>query len=158
MTIRLATLDDTAVLIPFVRAYHEFEGIKATDLERIDAIAPLLNEDPAFGRIWLIETESRIIGYIALCFGYSIEFGGRDAFVDELYITESARGLGIGGRVLEAVKPEVAKFGVRALHLEVARTNLVAQKFYSTAGFTSREHFHLMSCELEATLTSPQVK
>jgi GNAT superfamily N-acetyltransferase len=150
MKIKIATVNDADTLLPFIRAYHEFEGIEASDMERTDAIAPLLGETPQFGRIWLIEDESQIIGYIALCFGYSIEFGGRDAFLDEFYIAEPARGRGVGRRVLEEIKGEAAQFGVRAMHLEVAGANSAAKQFYSQLGFASREHFHLMSCELGA--------
>lgn len=148
MKLRIATSNDTELLMPLVSAYHEFEGIKSTSTERTEAIAPLLPEGAAFGRIWLIEMDGQVTGYIALCFGYSIEFGGRDAFVDEFYIVEGARGQGIGSAVLEAVKREAVKFGVRVLHLEVARTNQGAKRLYSNAGFASRERFHLMSCDL----------
>jgi GNAT superfamily N-acetyltransferase len=149
LNIRIATLKDTDLLMPLVRAYHEFEGIDSSSQQRTDAIAPLLSENPEFGRVWLIETKDGVVGYIALCFGYSIEFRGRDAFVDEFYLLESARGRGMGSMALEAIKLEAAQLGVRALHLEVARTNRGAERFYTSAGFTSRERFHLMSCELD---------
>ncbi|HEU5482814.1 MAG TPA: GNAT family N-acetyltransferase [Sphingomicrobium sp.] len=148
MTLKLATLEDTEVLMPLVRAYHEFEGISTTDLERRESVTPLLR-DPDLGRIWLIEKEGQVLGYIALCFGYSIEFGGRDAFLDEFFIAEAARSHGIGRIALEAIKNEAAKFGVRVIHLEVARTNLGAKQFYAKAGFAARERFHMMSCRLD---------
>lgn len=133
--------------MPFVRAYHDFEGIRSTELERIHSVTPLLS-DASLGRIWLILERGQAVGYIAVCFGYTIEFGGRDAFVDEFFIAQAARSQGLGGRALEAVKGEVARLGVRVIHLEVARTNNGAKQFYSKAGFKSRERFHLMSCEL----------
>ena len=80
--------------------------------------------------------------------GYTIEFGGRDALVDEFFIAQAARSQGLGGRALEAVKGEVARLGVRVIHLEVARTNHGTKRFYSKAGFKSRERFHIMFCEL----------
>jgi GNAT superfamily N-acetyltransferase len=153
MKIRIATHDDSDILLPLVRAYHEFEGIKSTNADRAEAVAPLLPEGTAVGRVWLIEMMGEAIGYIALCFGYSIEFGGRDAFVDEFYIVEEARGRGIGSAVLEAVKLEAVSFGVRALHLEVARENHGAKRLYSSAGFASRERFHLITCRLEGDVT-----
>ena len=148
MNLKPATLADSNTLMPFVRAYHEFEGITATDAERFEAVKPLL-EEGTLGRIWLIETSDGVVGYIALCFGYSIEFGGRDAFVDEFFIGEDARGQGLGRMALEAVKEEAQAAGVKTLHLEVAHANAVARKFYAGAGFVPRERFHLMSCRLE---------
>jgi ribosomal protein S18 acetylase RimI-like enzyme len=148
MNLKQATLNDTNRLMPLMRAYHDFEGISASDSDRLRVINPLLSTDGHFGRVWLIETSTDTVGYIALCFGYSIEFGGRDAFVDEFFIMEGARGHGLGRMALEAVKRAAESEGVRALHLEVARTNSAAKNFYSKLGFTSRGKFQLMSCRL----------
>ncbi len=79
---------------------------------------------------WLISVSGTILGYIAICFGYTIEFGGRDAFTDEFFIEESARGRGICSAVLEAVKSKAARYGVHFLHLEVAADNARAKHIY----------------------------
>ena len=140
-----AGLDD---LLPLVAAYHGFEGIRSSAEDRREAVGRLLG-DPALGAIWRIEQSGALIGYIALCFGYSIEFGGRDAFIDEFFLVPDARGQGIGGRVLEAVKAEAAADGILALHLEVAEENAAAQRLYAAHGFRLRDGFHLMSAWLD---------
>jgi GNAT superfamily N-acetyltransferase len=133
-------------LMPLVCAYHEFEQIEMSDAERLAALTPLL-DDSALGKIWLLRQESdEPIGYVAVCFGYSIEFKGRDAFVDEFYLVESARGQGIGRHALGQVIAEVAGMGIVALHLEVARSNSRACRFYEDLGFMARDRYHLMSC------------
>lgn len=132
-------------LLPFVRHYHAFEAIERSDDERRASLAPLLGENP-FGRIWLILEAGEPVGYIALCFGYSIEFGGRDAFVDEFFLTATARGRGLGRSVLAEVRETAAGLGIVALHLEVARSNARARRFYESLGFTARDRYHLMSC------------
>lgn len=137
-----------AELLPLVRAYHAFDGIDMSDAQRAEAVAPLLPADSPLGRIWLIETGGRTVGYVALCLGYSIEFRGRDAFVDELYLVEQARGQGLGSRVLERVRAEARGMGIAALHLEVARDNARARALYEKWGFRTREQFTLMSCSL----------
>lgn len=38
---------------------------------------------PVLGRFWLLQADEGIIGYLILTFGYSFEYGGRDAFIDE---------------------------------------------------------------------------
>lgn len=138
------------VLVPLVRAYHEFEHVRMSDAQRAAAVAPLLEPDSALGRIWLIVVDGRQVGYAALCFGYSIEFRGRDAFVDEFFLVESARGRGLGSRVLAQVKRQAAALGIAALHLEVARDNDRARSLYRKWGFRAREQFMLMSCSLLA--------
>jgi ribosomal protein S18 acetylase RimI-like enzyme len=121
-----------------------------SDTERERALLPLLTPTSLFGRIWLILASDIAVGYIALCFGYTIEFAGRDAFIDEFFIQEEARGRGIGSQVLAFVKQAATQLGIAALHLEVARTNEKARHLYAKAGFDSREQFHLMSCTIES--------
>lgn len=136
---------DEAALLPLVRDYHAFEEVDLSDAARRLALAPLLEPDSSFGRIWLIRSGSRTVGYAAVCFGYSIEFAGRDAFLDELFIEEAARGRGIGRTVLELVQQQCVALGIGALHLEVARANTRARRLYEALGFEARERFHLMS-------------
>ncbi len=143
----LAGPADLARLEPFVGAYHAFEHIESTPQSRRIALEPLL-ENAALGRIWLIEVDGETAGYIALCFGYTIEFAGLDAFVDEFFIAAAQRGRGIGRYALERVADEARRCSVKALHLEVARTNVAAARLYSACGFESREKYHLMTRDL----------
>lgn len=152
----LADAAQIETLLPLVRGYHEFEHVTMTDAERAAAIAPLLEPDSALGRIWLVRCGAEAVGYVALTFGYSIEFRGRDAFVDELFLEEQARGRGIGSAVLESVKREAVACGIVALHLEVARSNRHARRLYERWGFEPREQFHLMSCYLHMMCTADE--
>lgn len=142
---QVANDSHVAALLPLVRAYHEFEQISLSEQQRHDAVLPLLGPDSQVGRVWLIFTSQKVVGYVALCFGYSIELGGRDAFIDELFLIESARGQGIGKQVLEFVIRQAASLGVAALHLEVSRANDRAKRLYSRAGFSARDRYHLMT-------------
>jgi GNAT superfamily N-acetyltransferase len=144
----LADESQLEALLPLVRGYHEFEHVSMSDAERAGAVAPLLRPGSSLGRIWLVRSGGGVVGYAALTFGYSIEFRGRDAFVDELFLVEKARGRGMGSAVLEVLKREAAALGIVALHLEVARDNRRARRVYERWGFEPREQFHLMSCYL----------
>ncbi len=88
------------------------------------------------------------MGYIALCFGYSIEFAGHDAFVDKLFVEEAFRGRGFGRADFQLATEEAARMGIKAPHLEVARNNDRAGALYRSLGFESREQYHLMSRKL----------
>ena len=142
--LRLACANNMAELLPLVRAYHEFENVVQTDADRAATLRPLL-ADQSLGRIWLIDVQNQPVGYIALCFGYGIEFKGKDAFIDEFFIKETWRGQGIGGVALSTICKEAARLGVKGLHLEVARDNQHAKALYAAHGFNSREQFHMMS-------------
>jgi len=144
----LATVGDANIVLELVRLYHEFEQIPFEEDTVGRALTPLFQQDDV-GRIWLMELGGSIIGYAVLCFGYSIEFGGRDAFLDEMYIVEEHRGRGIGKSVLLDIKSRAAELSIKALHLEVEGSNRRARSLYQSLGFTSRERFHLMTCALE---------
>ena len=142
--LRLACADDRDAVIELVRQYHAFDDVPFDEARTASAIAPLLNHEDA-GRIWLVEIGGATVGYIALCLGYSIEFGGRDAFVDEMYLIPEWRCKGVGKVVLREIVNRARELGARALHLEVARGNEHARRLYAASGFDSRERFHLMS-------------
>lgn len=148
LSILLADPSHLEALLPLVRGYHAFEGIDMGDAERARALGPLLAPDNPLGRVWLVRHQSEWLGYAAVCFGYSIEFGGRDAFLDELFLVETARARGLGAKVLEAVATWLADVGILALHLEVARHNARARRFYRELGFDDRDGFQLMSRRL----------
>lgn len=145
--LKLAAKDDLPVLFAFMKIFHELEHISIEENRRMTTLRPLLGENE-IGRVWMIEVDETNVGYIILGFGYSIEFGGRDAFIDEFFIRADSRGKGIGRHVLQLVKTEAVKLGVHALHLEVARTNRRARHLYQDEGFKEREQYYIMSCEM----------
>ncbi len=145
--IQLALENNLAKLLPFVRAYHEFEGLNLSEKVREEAVRKLLSHQ-SLGGIWLIYRDIELVGYIVLCVGFSLEFAGLDAFVDEFYIHPSFRAKGIGAKALALVKAEARKMKIRALHLEVARANIQAQGLYAKANFKAREKYVLMSVNL----------
>ena len=89
------------------------------------------------------------VGYIVLCFGYSLEYLGRDAFLDEFYLIESHRGRGWGRKTLEFVCVQARLQDVRAIHLEVVRRNTSAREFYRKLGFKDHDHYMMTLCLTE---------
>ena len=87
------------------------------------------------GKSWLIYSESEIVGYIILTFIFSFEYGGKIAFVDELFIKETARGKGFGKEAIQFIQQEVPKLSLKLLYLEVEPHNENAQKLYLAHDF-----------------------
>ena len=92
---------------------------------------------PEFVRGWLLEFESHTVGYVVLTFGFSLEYGGLDAYIDELFVKPDFRGRGFASRALEFLDSECRKLNVQALHLEVDADNLTAKSMYAKTGFES---------------------
>ena len=87
------------------------------------------------GKSWLIFSENEIVGYIILTFIFSFEYGGKIAFIDELFIKENARGKGIGKEAIQFIQGEVSKLSLKLLYLEVETHNENAQKLYLAHDF-----------------------
>ena len=87
------------------------------------------------GKSWLIYSEKEIVGYIILTFIFSFEYGGKIAFVDELFIQETARGKGFGKEAIQFIQQEVPKLSLKLLYLEVEPHNENAQKLYLAHDF-----------------------
>jgi ribosomal protein S18 acetylase RimI-like enzyme len=87
------------------------------------------------GKAWLIVSDNEIVGYIILTFVFSFEYQGRIAFLDELYVTEKARGKGIGSEAIAFIKTESHKLSLKLIYLEVEPHNKKAQKLYLANGF-----------------------
>jgi diamine N-acetyltransferase len=151
---RLAVESDAHVLLEFMRAYYAFDG-HGFDHEKARGALIALLRDSNLGRAWLILNGAEPVGYIVLCFGFSLEWLGRDAFIDEFYLREEYRGRGWGRKTMEFVEEAAREAGVRTLHLEVVRKNAVALEVYRKLGF--REHrSSLLSKWIEGNFSKPQ--
>ncbi|MGB3244995.1 MAG: GNAT family N-acetyltransferase [Sulfitobacter sp.] len=139
--------DHLEKLLSLVDSFHTEAGIDSTDEARRAGVSPLLEGIP-HGAAYLIGPPRAPIGYIVICFGWSVEFGGLDAIIDELYIRPGVRGRGIATEALTALPRALAGAGLRAIHLEVDRDNINAIKLYRRAGFATREKYMFMSRHL----------
>jgi ribosomal protein S18 acetylase RimI-like enzyme len=136
-----ATSDDVETLIMMMRDLYAHDGL--APLDEATARRALLGVigDGTLGRVFLILLANEVVGYAVLTFGYSLEFHGRDAFVDEIYLRADYRGLGIGKRALQFLTEVCDAEGVDALHLEVERENTSAQTVYRKFGFEDHDRY-----------------
>lgn len=142
--LHLAGPEDLDKLMTLVAAFHAEEGIDSDADSRQAGIAPLLTGSP-YGAVYLIGPTRAPVGYVVVTFGWSVEFGGMDGFVDELYIRPPVRGRGIASQVLSDLPNALAEAGVKALHLEVDRENEAAQRLYGRSRFRMRDRYVLMT-------------
>jgi ribosomal protein S18 acetylase RimI-like enzyme len=145
--LKSASTADWDILLQLVQEFHQLEGVSLSAQQRATALKTLL-DNAELGGIWLICCNSQIVGYIALCTGYSLEFAGKDALIDEFYIRSEYRGKGLGKQVLNQIQILAKAQGIQALHLEVERSNIKAQRLYAQATFEAREKYVLMSIKL----------
>jgi GNAT superfamily N-acetyltransferase len=113
----------------------------ATDAKR--AISELL-ATKAYGIFWLIEVDGPSIGFLVLTLGFSLEFHGRTAFVDEFYMRPEFRRQGFGRKALHQMAEYCARHGIRAVQLEVEHANPRVHRLYKREGFEDRG-FYILS-------------
>lgn len=140
----LAQPDHVDRLDALVAAFHQEHGIALGAEARRAGLTPLLDGSP-HGAIYLIGPPRAPIGYVVVTFGWSLEFGGLDGFVDEIYIRPGVRGRGIASETLQSLPRALAGAGLKALHLEVDRKADNVQRLYARAGFSPRPDYMLMT-------------
>ncbi len=124
---------DAETLLALARAFHAGEG-RTLEAAAISALQQISHGEP-LARAWLVRVSARPVGYLIITLGFSVEYGGRDGFIDDLYVAPEARGRGLGRLLVELACREAARLGIRTLHLEVEMQNARAASLYRSVGF-----------------------
>jgi ribosomal protein S18 acetylase RimI-like enzyme len=128
------TAPDIETIVSMMQEFYAIDDYPIS----IDVSKALFQEfisNENLGKAWLIFSNNEIVGYIILTIIFSFEYHGKIAFLDELYLTEKARGKGIGGKALEFIQSESHKLSLKLIYLEVEPHNEKAQKLYLANGF-----------------------
>jgi len=138
--VRVAGLSDLAELLVLVAEYCAADGHEFDELVAASGLLPLLergvdlDHDP-YGVVLIAEEHELAVGYAVLAWGWSIECGGREAVLDELYVR--IRGRGIGSHLLRAAEATCREHGVLRVFLETEAPNESARRLYTRHGFTT---------------------
>lgn len=142
LQLKPALSSDLPLLLGMMQDFYALEGmVYNPDVEA--AIETLLSH-PHDGRVWLVLDGETAIGYTVITFWFSLEFRGKAAFLDEIYLEPDYRSKGHGPEIIEALAGFCRPLGIRTLRLEVEHENLRAQKAYQRSGFSTHPR-HLMT-------------
>ncbi|MBL7496371.1 N-acetyltransferase [Frankia sp. CNm7] len=150
--LRRARPDDLADLLELTREFNAVDGHDHDDARVAHALGPLLEGDE-HGQVWLIEKAVGIgeaveieeaegapaaagagpLGYAVVCWGYSLESGGREALIDEFYVRD--RGRGVGSAAMHELLDACRAAGALGVFLETEAPNESARRFYRRHGF-----------------------
>jgi ribosomal protein S18 acetylase RimI-like enzyme len=142
--IKEARAEDLPALLRMMRSLAEHPPAIPFDEGEARAALETFLVHAELGEAWLLWLGDRPAGYVILTLGYSFEFRGRDAFIDELYIEPEFRRMGLGRRAMKFVEEKARALGVNALHLEVDGGNDSAAELYRRTGYKDHGR-HLMT-------------
>jgi ribosomal protein S18 acetylase RimI-like enzyme len=84
---------------------------------------------------YMLERDGALAGFFILTLGYSVENGGTDGFIDDLYLMPHVRGQGLGRQAVSLAIAAAREVGIRGLLLEVGAHNARAYELYRKMGF-----------------------
>ena len=153
ITIRCITVADKSSVIDMMRVFYASSAVLSNGSEEIfeNDVENCVNDSPYLEgyifeatvdelEIGCLETsgnkelpsDKRILGYGMVAKSFSTEFGKPCMWIEDLYLKEEYRGLGIGSRFLNFV---AEKYPDAILRLEVEEDNERAIKTYKKCGF-----------------------
>ena len=142
--IRIAKEEDAPAIADLLRSLESFPQIRAKTPEAIGEQVlchlQLCQADDSHSVYVAQDLDKEIVGYCAVHWLPYLMFSGPEGYVSELFLGESSRGLGIGGRFLEAVKAEARKRGCsRLMLLNLKHRESYQRKFYKKQGWEERQ-------------------
>lgn len=97
-----------------------------------------LMEDPATDfLLGAPDAGSPAVGVVQLRYRHSVWTGSDDAWLEDLYVRDSARGTGLGRALTQFAFDQASRRGCRRIQLDVNIGNAPAKALYESVGFSS---------------------
>lgn len=143
IAIRNATLDDARQLALLLQGIGWFEAFNSGDIEpsraRVEARLTQCLADPSHSVFVAEWPAGEIAGYGSVHWLPYLFMSGPEGYVSELFVRASARGRGVGGKLLKVIEAEARARGCQRLSLINLRSRESYQRqFYIKAGWTER--------------------
>ena len=129
---RRAAPNDLADLLRLAQEYCDADRHVFDERRVRSGFGPLLESDDQ-GVVWMLEDAEGVCGYAVVTWSWSIESGGRDGLLDEIYV--SRRDSGLGSRAIDAILQDCRARGLPRLFLETETANEDARRLYERHGF-----------------------
>src|SRR5580765_5200331 len=100
---RRASLTDVQKLVVMMAEFYSDSPYTLNPRRATDAFTALL-ADERLGHIWIIQSNSRDVGYVVVTLCHSMTFGGMAAVVDDFFIQAAFRGNGLSKAAMEKVR------------------------------------------------------
>jgi GNAT superfamily N-acetyltransferase len=128
---------DLDELLPLMRGYCDFYKVSPSD-ENLLALSRALIDDPEREGLQLIarDAEGRPMGFATIFWTWSTTDAARLGVMNDLFVSETARGGGVADALISACREECASRGIERLSWQTAPDNQRAQAVYDRIGGT----------------------
>lgn len=132
--IRDMTIQDKASVLEMMQVFYASPAVFTNGSEEIflNDIENCINNNP-YLEGYIIENSNGILGYAMVAKSFSTEFGKPCFWIEDLYIKDQYRGLGLGKTFFDFI---AKKYTDCIFRLEVEEENERAIKLYKKCGFT----------------------
>ena len=129
-----ATTSDLEDILQLLTAQFHEHGIDLPATLLRDAVAAMFEKDD-LGFFVVARAGGQAVGLAAVSFAWTLEHGGKSAWLDELYVLPEQRGRGTGTALVHETVRVAAEAGCAAVDLEVDRDHRRAEALYAREGF-----------------------
>jgi len=136
MKIEVASLSDIPTLCKLLNLLFEQETEFKPDIKaQIKGLELIINH-PNTGTIIVARNNGEVIAMINILYTVSTALGARVAILEDLVVSSSARGVGIGSKLIEFALKHAQQQGCQRMTLLTDSDNEVAHRFYQKHGFS----------------------
>lgn len=131
--IRVMTIQDKPTVLEMMKVFYASPAVLSNGSDEIfsNDIENCINDSP-YLEGYIIEDSKEIQGYAMIAKSFSTEFGKPCIWIEDLYIKDKYRGLGLGNMLMEFI---TKKYTDCIFRLEVEEENERAIKLYKKSGF-----------------------
>ncbi len=134
-SIRPATEDDLAALLPLYRAYATFYECEPTDEGLLSLCRAVMADPDERGVIFCaVGDGEEILGFATMVWKFSSLHGARIGFLDDLFVDPARRGDGIADALIEACAERAREHGAPAVQWLTQPDNARARAVYDRVG------------------------
>lgn len=145
--IRLCTRDDLPAVVGLMAELREVARGEEVNISDVSKAFSEMERRPEVYLNLIAEIAGKVVGFISVIFYRTLFHKGGTALINELIITRTERGKGLGRHLVQKVKEEALKRGLDELEVGTEKTNEAAQRFYRKCGFD--EEYVLLGMEFE---------
>lgn len=131
-----ATSSDIPALCELLTLLFTQEADFKPDLEAQRRGLTHIIEHSEIGLILVARQHDQVVGMVNLLYTISTALGDRVALLEDMVVSPSARGAGVGSQLLEQAKQSARLNGCKRITLLTDASNATAQRFYKKHGFT----------------------